>query len=101
VANAIKFTRKGEIRIGARAESKHLLFWVSDTGIGIAESELEAIFTEFQQADSSITREAQGSGLGLAIARRFVEMHGGRIWVESELGVGSVFWFTLPLGCHR
>jgi signal transduction histidine kinase len=95
--NAIKFTREGEVRIGAKTDGEDLLFWVSDTGIGIPKSELENIFNEFQQADSSVTREAQGTGLGLAIAKRFVEMHGGAIWVESEVRVGSTFWFTLPL----
>lgn len=98
LGNAIKFTPQGEVRIGAKLEAEHLLFWVSDTGIGIPKSELENIFSEFQQADGSITREAQGSGLGLAISKRFVEMHGGKIWVESEVGVGSSFRFTLPLG---
>jgi signal transduction histidine kinase len=95
--NAIKFTHEGEVRIGAKTDGEDLLFWVSDTGIGIPKSELENIFNEFQQADSSVTREAQGTGLGLAIAKRFVEMHGGTIWVESEVRVGSTFWFTLPL----
>lgn len=97
VGNAIKFTHEGEVRIGAKTDGEDLLFWVSDTGIGIPKSELENIFNEFQQGDSSATREAQGTGLGLAIAKRFVEMHGGAIWVESEVRVGSTFWFTLPL----
>ncbi len=97
VGNAIKFTQEGEVRIGARTEGENLLFWVADTGVGIPESELESIFSEFQQADSSITRDTPGSGLGLAIARRIVEMHGGSIWVESKVGAGSTFWFTLSL----
>jgi len=97
VGNAIKFTRSGEVRIGVKPEEHQLLFWVADTGIGIPQGELLDIFSEFRQVDSSITREAQGSGLGLAIARKFVEMHGGRIWAESEVGAGSTFWFTLPL----
>jgi signal transduction histidine kinase len=101
VGNAIKFTRKGEIRIGAKEDGENLLFWVADTGVGIPESELENIFSEFQQADSSITRDNPGSGLGLAIAKRFVEMHGGSIWVESKVGVGSTFWFTLPLRSNK
>ncbi len=97
VGNAIKFTKEGAVKIGARAEGESLLFWVADTGVGIPESALENIFSEFQQADSSITRDIPGSGLGLAIAKRFVEMHGGSIWVESKVGVGSTFWFTLPI----
>ncbi len=92
VKNAIKFTPEGEIRVGARKENGSILFWVSDTGIGIPPEEQENIFETFRQVDGSLTRVAQGSGLGLTIARKFVEMHGGRIWVESELGKGS----TLP-----
>jgi CheY-like chemotaxis protein len=69
---------------------------VQDTGIGIPADKLETIFEEFTQVDSSTTRRAGGTGLGLAISRRFVEMHGGKIWVESELGKGSTFCFTLP-----
>lgn len=94
--NAIKFTQKGEVRMGAKTKEEDLLFWVSDTGIGIPKGELENIFDEFQQVDSSIEREVQGSGLGLSIAKKFVEMHGGEIWAESEVGAGSTFWFTLP-----
>ena len=97
VGNAIKFTHRGAVRIGAKTEGDHLLFWVADTGIGIPESELESIFNEFQQADSSITRDTPGSGLGLAIAKRIVEMHDGSIWAESKVGAGSTFWFTLSL----
>jgi signal transduction histidine kinase len=70
---------------------------VADTGIGIATSELETIFSEFRQVDSSISREYGGSGLGLSIARRFVELHGGVIWAESQVGQGSVFHFRIPL----
>jgi signal transduction histidine kinase len=70
---------------------------VSDTGPGLAEADQKMIFEEFHQADMSSTREKGGTGLGLAIARRIVEMHGGRIWVESEPGKGSTFNFTLPV----
>jgi signal transduction histidine kinase len=69
---------------------------VSDTGIGIPQEELENIFTEFQQLDTAITREYSGTGLGLNITKKFVEMHGGRIWVQSELGKGSTFSFLIP-----
>ena len=72
-------------------------FAVEDTGIGIAAEELEGIFSEFRQVDSSITREYGGSGLGLSIAKRFVELHGGVIWAESQVGQGSVFSFRIPL----
>jgi signal transduction histidine kinase len=101
VGNAIKFTREGRVSVGAAVRDGTILFTVSDTGIGIPPGELERIFVEFHQADSSISREAQGSGLGLAIAKRFVEMHGGRIWAESCVGSGSTFRFTLPLGRTR
>jgi len=70
---------------------------VSDTGPGIAATEREKIFEEFRQAENSATQRKGGTGLGLAIAKRIVEMHGGRIWVESEVGRGSKFSFTLPL----
>ena len=101
VGNAVKFTRSGEIRIGAKTQEHEVHFWVSDTGIGISGDDCEHIFSEFQQADSSINREAQGTGLGLAISKRFVEMHGGRLWVESEVGVGSTFRFSLPVRRSR
>jgi len=97
VGNAIKFTHCGEIRIGARTQEHEIEFSVSDTGMGIPKADQDRIFSAFQQADSSISREAQGTGLGLAISKRFVEMHGGRIWVDSEFGRGSVFRFTLPV----
>ena len=94
--NAIKFTDSGEIRVGARARNGEVLFWVSDTGIGIAPEEHEQIFESFHQTDGSDTRKAGGTGLGLAIARRFVEMHRGHIWVESAVGEGATFYFSLP-----
>jgi len=96
VKNAIKFTRQGRVRIGARREDGSVVFWVTDTGIGIPPQEQEKISDTFYQVDGSLTREAEGTGLGLAICRRFVEMHGGRIWVESEPEVGSTFSFSIP-----
>lgn len=97
VENAIKFTTEGEIRVGARRDDDGIQFWVADTGIGISIEEQENIFESFRQVDGSLSRVAQGSGLGLTIARKFVEMHGGRIWVESELGKGAMFRFTIPV----
>jgi signal transduction histidine kinase len=99
IENAIKFTAQGEIRVGAKRDDGEIQFWVCDTGIGISADEQENIFESFRQVDGSVTRVAQGSGLGLTIARKFVEMHGGRIWVESELGQGATFRFTIPI--HR
>jgi signal transduction histidine kinase len=97
VSNAIKFTEAGSVGIRARAEDGSFLVTVTDTGVGIAPEHRERIFEEFQQVDSSSTRKKGGTGLGLAIAKRIVELHGGRIWVDSTPGQGSIFTFTLPL----
>jgi GAF domain-containing protein len=97
VGNAIKFTDKGEVAIRASATNGAFTVAVCDTGPGIAPGDQAKIFEEFQQADSSITRKKGGTGLGLSIAKRIIEMHGGRIWVESEPGKGSTFYFSLPV----
>lgn len=97
VGNALKFTPQGRVEIWAERQAETLVYRVSDTGIGIPQAQLENIFTEFQQADTTITRSFGGTGLGLSITRKFVEMHGGHIWVESEEGKGSTFFFSLPL----
>jgi len=97
LANAIKFTQEGEVRLEVVVSNETFLVSVSDTGIGLSQSDQKRIFKEFHQVDSSSTREKGGTGLGLSIAKRIVEMHGGRIWVESVLGKGSTFWFTLPV----
>lgn len=96
VSNAAKFTDKGFIALRALARDRELLISVSDTGIGIAEKDIPLIFEEFRQVDSSIGRRAEGTGLGLPISKRLIEMHGGRLWVESSPGRGSTFYFTLP-----
>ncbi len=101
VGNAIKFTEAGEVRVEARTADEAFLVSVSDTGPGIAEGDRLRIFEEFQQADSSNTRKKGGTGLGLAIAKRIVEIHGGRIGVESSVGQGSTFWFRLPIHVDR
>ena len=95
--NALKFTRRGRIEIWVERQEGTLVYRVSDTGIGIPQHQLETIFAEFQQAEPTITHEFGGTGLGLSITKKFVEMHGGRIWVESELGKGSTFFFSIPL----
>ena len=97
IKNAVKFTPEGDIEVGAKTENNTVLFWVSDTGIGIPKSEHERIFETFSQVDGSITREAEGTGLGLAIAKKFIELHNGKIWVESEVDSGSTFYFTIPI----
>ena len=103
IGNAIKFTPKGEVVVSAAVQSKEpagvvLEFAVSDTGIGIAPEDQERIFAPFTQADASTTRQYGGTGLGLTITRRLVDLMGGRIWVESEPGRGSIFRFTVRLG---
>jgi signal transduction histidine kinase len=97
VGNAIKFTEVGEVTVEAGLSDGQFLVSVSDTGPGISQADQQKIFEEFQQADSSSTRRKGGTGLGLSIARRIIELHGGRIWVESSAGHGSIFRFTLPV----
>ena len=99
--NAIKFTDAGKVTIDAQAADASFVVSVTDTGPGISEADQLKIFEEFQQADSSSTRTKGGSGLGLSISRRIVELHGGRLWVESMLGHGSTFSFTVPLRVER
>ena len=101
VGNAIKFTEAGEVRIEATASNDNFVVSVSDTGPGLSEADTQMIFEEFHQVDGSSTRKKGGTGLGLSIAKRIVEMHGGRIWVESTVGKGSTFWFTLPVRVER
>ena len=101
IGNAIAFTPPGG-RVWVHAQPwttdshREVRFEVGDTGIGIAPENHKLIFMEFAQVDSSPSRRHHGTGLGLTIARRFVELHGGRLWVESELGSGSRFYFTVP-----
>jgi signal transduction histidine kinase len=100
VGNAIKFTDHGAVEIRASAANGSFEVAVRDTGPGIAAPDQQKIFEEFHQADSSATRRKGGTGLGLSISRRIVEMHGGRLWVDSELGRGSTFSFTLPVSAE-
>jgi signal transduction histidine kinase len=97
VGNAIKFTDAGEVVItgGVADGSFHLS--VRDTGPGISDADQAKLFQEFQQADNAITRKKGGTGLGLAISKRIIEMHGGKIWVDSQVGQGSTFCFTVPV----
>lgn len=97
ITNAIKFTSKGYIEIGVLIQKNELLFYVKDTGIGIDKDKLELIFERFKQAHDSYSKEYGGSGLGLAICKALVNLMGGKIWVESEKNLGSVFYFTIPL----
>jgi signal transduction histidine kinase len=98
VSNAVKFTPEGgSVKIGARRLAETVEIFVSDTGIGIAESDREHLFEAFRQLDSNIARQQHGTGLGLALTKRFAELHGGGLALASELGKGSVFTLTLPL----
>jgi signal transduction histidine kinase len=108
MSNAVKFTEEGSITLrakriteeveldGQRRSMPFILCSVTDTGIGITREDIPIVFEEFRQLDGSISRQAEGTGLGLPISKRLVEMHGGRLWVESKVGVGSTFSFTLP-----
>jgi signal transduction histidine kinase len=101
VGNAIKFTDAGEVAIKAEANNGSFHVSVRDTGPGISSADQARLFQEFQQADNAITKKKGGTGLGLAISKRIIEMHGGRIWVESQPGQGSTFTFTLPVIVER
>ena len=95
--NSLKFTKAGKVEISVEARGDLLVYKVADTGIGIPPDKLDTVFAEFKQTDATIASEYGGTGLGLSISRKFIEMHGGRIWVESELGRGSTFIFEIPL----
>ncbi len=94
--NAFKFTEKGQIQYGVRIEDNDMLFYVKDTGIGISEENFELIFNRFSQVENAMQRRYGGNGLGLAIAKAYVNKLGGKIWVESQLDTGSVFYFKIP-----
>lgn len=97
LSNAVRFTEKGRITVSVRKEKGEILFSVADTGIGIAAEDMPRLFRDFQQLDGTTRRRFGGAGLGLAISRRFVELHKGRIWVESQPGIGSTFLVSLPI----
>jgi PAS domain S-box-containing protein len=96
IKNAIKFTRQGFIEVGCTKRNKYLELFVKDTGIGIPEGQKEIIFERFRQGSDSLTRNYEGAGLGLSISKAYVEILGGKIWVDSEYGKGSAFYFTIP-----
>ena len=96
VKNALKFTNEGNIEFGCEKKGGYLEFFVKDTGLGITKSQKKIIFERFRQANETISRTHEGSGLGLAISKAYVEMLDGKIWVESQEGKGSAFYFTIP-----
>lgn len=96
VKNAIKYTNTGQVIFGYEIENEMVKFYVQDTGIGIKESLQKEIFERFRQAELDFSKEYEGAGLGLSISRAFIEMLGGNIWLESEIGKGSTFYFTIP-----
>jgi signal transduction histidine kinase/CheY-like chemotaxis protein len=97
-SNAIKFTDSGSITLTANKSSENeIMFTVRDTGIGIKPEDVPKVFEEFRQLDNSTSRRAGGTGLGMTISKRFVEMHNGKIWIESELGKGTTVFFTIPI----
>ena len=97
VNNAIKFTEVGEIKINCVVDGGFVKTGVTDTGIGIEKDKMDSLFTPFKQIDSGLSRQYEGTGLGLSICKRLVDLMGGEIWVESEIGIGSTFYFTLPI----
>jgi len=97
VKNAIKFTNKGTIEFGCDKKGKFLEFYVKDSGVGIRQEQMTLIFERFRQGSESLSRNYEGAGLGLSISKAYVELLGGKIWVESEEGKGSTFYFTIPL----
>jgi len=99
LGNAVKFTERGEIRISATQQNGSFKLVVSDTGMGIEKKDLDQIFERFHQGDLSTTKKYRGTGLGLAIVKQFVNLLGGDVVVESEVGKGSLFTVTLPLDC--
>jgi two-component system sensor histidine kinase ChiS len=101
IGNAIKFTEQGHVKVAVDLVDKMIQVKIEDTGIGIPKDKEEAIFQEFEQADGSISRKFAGTGLGLSISKKLIELHGGQMWVESELGEGSTFFFSLPISKEK
>lgn len=97
ISNAIKFTNKGKVEYGYTLKDNSIEFFVRDTGVGIDESKFERIFDRFAQVDPLLTRGYEGSGLGLAICKSLVELLNGKIWLQSKLGEGTIFYFTIPI----
>jgi signal transduction histidine kinase len=101
LSNAVKFTAAGRVVLRVRATPDSVHFMVADSGPGIREEDLQRIFEPFERVQNPQTAEVGGTGLGLAVSKKFVELHGGRIWAESQQHRGSTFHFTLPASTAR
>jgi signal transduction histidine kinase len=97
ISNAVKFTDKGSVTCRAKQANGEIVVSIMDTGMGIAPEDQPKVFEKFKQVGETLTNKPKGTGLGLTICKEIVEHHGGRIWVESELGKGSTFSFALPV----
>jgi signal transduction histidine kinase/CheY-like chemotaxis protein len=97
IGNSLRYTEEGGITLSVKRRATEVVFCVLDTGVGIPADEVSKVFDDFGQANATVWRRRGGSGLGVPISRRFVEMHGGRMWLESEVGLGTSFYFSLPL----
>jgi len=97
LSNAGRYVKRGGVQVRVRQEQNELMVTVTDTGPGIAPADQQRLFQPFQQLESSLRHRSGGSGLGLTISKRFVEMHGGKMWLESQVGVGTTFGFSLPV----
>ena len=96
MSNACKFTERGSVTLGLQLTDENFVFYVKDTGIGIAQKNKEIIFDWFRKVEDDTNKLYRGTGLGLAISSRLAEILGGRVWVDSELNVGSTFYFSIP-----
>jgi len=96
IGNAIKFTERGHVSLNLQMSHNNLLVSIEDTGIGIKEENIPIVFEQFRQIDGNLNRSVGGTGLGMPITKKLVELHGGEIWIESTVGKGSTFWFTIP-----
>ncbi len=96
LGNAIKFTEKGFVTLSIQLKEDNLLISIRDTGVGIKPEHIPIVFEQFRQIDGSLNRRVGGTGLGMPITKNLIELHGGKVWIESVYGQGSTFWFTIP-----
>ncbi|QGY46092.1 hypothetical protein GM418_21205 [Maribellus comscasis] len=101
IKNAIKFTERGSIKFGYEKKGETLIFFVKDTGVGIDGEQKNIIFERFERVSTKLMVDNSGNGFGLLISKAYVELFGGKIWVENEFGQGSSFYFTIPFNSHQ